>query len=87
MFRLSRIILLLFQIGKKRDGKWENKSANRRLYVYQRNLEQFQVSSRSNCWCFVAVLTIAPLEQKWKTFVAAFQLFSKFDKMLVFRNR
>ena len=54
--------------------------------MYQTNLQQFQVCSRSN-YCIVAVVTIALLEQKWKTFVAAFQLFSKFDKMLVFRNR
>ena len=63
-----RIILLLVQIGKKRDVKGEKKSAYRRLYVYQTNLEQFLVSSRLNYCFFVAVLTIALPEQKWKTF-------------------
>ena len=48
--------------GKKRDGKREKMSAYRRLNVYHMNLEQFQVSSRSNYWC--SVLTIALLEQK-----------------------
>jgi len=43
-----RIILLLVQIGKKGDAKREKKSAYRRLYVCQTNLEQFQVSSRLN---------------------------------------
>ena len=82
-----RIILLLAQIGKKRDAKREKKSAYRSLYVYQTNLEQFQVSSRLNYWFFAAVLTIALPEQKWKTFFVALQQFSNFDKMLVFRNR
>ena len=70
-----RIILLLFQIGKKRDGKWENKSAYRWLYVYQRNLEQFQVSSRSNYWCFVTVLTIALLQTKMENICCSFPAF------------
>ena len=56
-----RIILLLVQIRKKRDGKREKKSAYRKLYVYQTNLEQFQVSSCLNYWCFVADLTISLL--------------------------
>ena len=51
------------------------------------SLEQFQVSSRLNYCFFVAVLTIALPEQKWKTFFVALQLLSNFDKMLVFRNR
>ena len=51
------------------------------------SLEQFQVSSRLNYWFFVAVLTIALPEQKWKTFFVALQRFSNFDKTLVFRIR
>ena len=82
-----RIILPLVQIGKKRDGKREKKSAYRRLNVYQKNLEQFQVNSRLNYWCFVADLTISLLEGKWKTFFEGFQLFLEFNIMLVFGNR
>ena len=82
-FRL--IILLLVQIGK---GEME--SGRKRVpivvYVYQTNLEQFQLSSRSNYCHFIAVLKIALLEQNWKAFFVSFQLFSKFDKMLVFGN-
>ena len=55
--------------------------------MYQTNLEQFQLSSRLNYWCFVADLMISLLEQKWKTFFEGFQLFLKFTKMLVFRDR
>ena len=67
-----RIILLLVQIGKKRDGKREKKSAYLKLYVYQTNLEQFQVSSRLNYWCFVADLTISLLSTKMENIFRRF---------------
>ena len=71
-----------------KEEKWQTGEEYLSLvYVYKTSLEQFQVSSRLNYCFFVAVLTIALPEQKWKTFFVALQLFSNFDKMLVFRNR
>ena len=73
----------------RKEEKWQTgeEECLSLVYVYKTSFEQFQVSSRLNYWFFVAVLTIALPEQNWKTFFVALQLFSNFDKMLVFRNK